>query len=164
MFANLWAYSFLPKTKLLTWGKCQIASFSSPAGNYVSYPSTQLVVASVSAVLPNFGAIGRTSTSHISDGFCNPFLQFNYEPNFIFAFLSAQRRSHWSYMSTGMNIIVCVMFYVTDFGLPILTLILLNKLCLPHSFLIVNQSDNSMLFVHMNSQTKWMKFIGSRKD
>ena len=28
-----------------------------------------------------------------------------------------------------------------------LTLILLNKLCLPHPFLTVNQSDNSMLFV-----------------
>ena len=35
-----------------------------------------------------------------------------------------------------------------------LTLVLLNKLSLPHPFLTVNQSDNSILFVHINSQTE----------
>ena len=36
-----------------------------------------------------------------------------------------------------------------------LTRILLNKLSLPHPFLIVNQSDNSLLFGHINSHTLW---------
>ena len=42
-----------------------------------------------------------------------------------------------------------------DSYISILTLILLIKLSLPHPFLTVNQSDNPMLFVHVNSQTPW---------
>ena len=40
-----------------------------------------------------------------------------------------------------------------------LALILLNKLSLPQAFLTVNQSDNSMLFVHINSQTEWQTVL-----
>ena len=42
------------KDKITDMRQCQVACFSSPVGNYVSYPSTHLVVASVSAVLQNF--------------------------------------------------------------------------------------------------------------
>ena len=67
--------------------------------------------------------------------------------------------SHRGYMSTGMNTVAHVMFYVIDFSLPILTLILLNKLSLPHPFLTVSQSDNSMLFVPVNLQTEWQNSV-----
>ena len=39
-----------------------------------------------------------------------------------------------------------IFIYSKYFWDQFLTLILLNKLCLPHPFLTINQSDNSMLF------------------
>ena len=58
---------------------------------------------------------------------------------------------------------VCTVFLCTPLRvspdnnglISLLTLILLNKLCLPHPFFNVNWLDNSVLFFHMNSQTEW---------
>ena len=47
-----------------------------------------------------------------------------------------------------------VLFFFWTVSLDVLILILLNKLSLPHLFLSVNQSDNSMLSVQINSQTE----------
>ena len=53
------------------------------------------------------------------------------------------------------NLFVSFFFKLVFSGyIKLLTLILLNKLSLPHPFLTVNQSDNSVLFVHINSQTE----------